>query len=180
MAAGKKRLRWYHVQLFLAASLQTLTLFAPLSFGGNWEIRQTGFLHPLWVATESFDTATRETSMDIIPAYLRPELLLLSIWMGILAGFLWWTLFQRASLRKKINQIGNSFGGFALQVIIAFFVARTISWHIGGGEAELEIMMQREFFLLLFPVIFAYLARQRMRVQQARDELASEPLSNPL
>ena len=175
MAAGRSRLRWYHVQLFLAASLQTLTLFAPLSFAGNWEIRQTGFLHPLWIATETFDTTTRETATHIIPAFLRPELIFLSLWMGTLAGFLWWTLFKKSTLKQKIDRIGNSFGGFALQVIIAFFVARTVSWHIEGDE--LEVMMQREFFLLLFPVTFAYLARQGMRRRLIRDELATEPLS---
>lgn len=171
MAAGDKRLRWYQVQLFLAAALQTLTLFAPLSFAGNWDVRQTGFLHPLWISVETFDTATRETATHFIPAYLRPELILLSLWMGILAGFLWYALFKSMKLKNRIDLIGNSFGGFALQVIIAFFVARTMSWHIEGTGEAIEVIMQREFFLLLFPVVFAYLARQRMRRQLFLEEL---------
>lgn len=171
MAAGGKRLRWYNVQLFLAALLQTMVLFAPLSFAGNWTTRQTGFLHPLWISLENFDRSSGKSTLDIIPAYLRPELIFLSLWMAGLAAFLWWTLFKNTQLSRKIDLLGTSFGGFAAMIIIAFFVSRTTYWHIEGEADQIETILQREFFLLLFPLIFAFLARARMRRQVAKDDM---------
>lgn len=154
---------WYKVQLGLALVLQVLGLAAPLAYGGNWAAHETGFLHPLWISIETYDVTSHHSSSVWTWFFMRLELILLVVWMLGLAGFLAYVLFSRLSLAAKFERLGNSFGGFAAQIIIAFFVARSIGGHFSEVGGEIEVSLQREFFILLFPIIFIYLARQRMR-----------------
>ena len=154
---------WYKVQLGLALGLQVLGLGAPLAYGGNWGAHETGFLHPLWISIETYDVSSHHASSEWTWFFLRVELIILVAWMLGLAGFLAYVLFSKLSLAAKYERLGNSFGGFAAQIILAYFVARSIVWHFSDVGTEIEVSLQREFFILLFPIIFIYLARQRIR-----------------
>ncbi len=162
MAAGRSPFRWYKVQLGLAFVLQVMGIAAPLSYGGNWSAQQTAFLHPGWVAVETYDLQAGTSQTTTYWFFERWELAILVVWMAGLSIFMAHTLLARLSIKEKYIRLGNSFGGFAAQIILAYFVSRSVIWHLKEGEGAVELILQREFFFLLFPIIFIYLARRRI------------------
>lgn len=160
--AAPSRFRWYHFQLLLAAGLQFLSLFAPLSYGGNWGSHTTAFLHPLWITTEKADFAARTFEESTVWFFFRPELILLVVWMVALGFLMCWVILGRISQEQKIDRLGKAMGGFAAQILLAYFIAQSVTWHVAAGE-DLELRILPQFFLLLFPLILSYLAWKRMK-----------------
>lgn len=166
--AGLTRFRWHHAQLSLAALLQFLLLLAPLSYAGNWSQNKSAFLHAAYISMEQFDPETREVTVETLWMYQRLELALLSILILGLGIALVLILLRKFGPEVRRRVLGKSLGGFALQVIVAWFVAQTADWHVGSSpNGETDLSLQPEFFLYLFPLILAYLAYQRMGRQQS-------------
>ena len=163
--ARKRKFYWYQAQLLFAAFLQFLAIFAPLSYAGNFSQHRTAFLHAFWVSEETVDFATRTTSLDLIWFFLRPELLVLVVWMTGMGFLLLWVLYSKTDWVHRRERLGKAMGGFAAQIILAYFVANSVTGHVGepeaGGEVVFKFMPQ--FFLLLFPLIFCYMAWRRMK-----------------
>ncbi len=163
--ARPRKFYWYQAQLFFAAILQFLFVFAPLSYAGNWSTHQTAFLHPFWITSETNDFASRTATTDLTWFFLRPELILLVAWMLGLAFLLMWILFAKVDWNRKVDRLGKAVGGFAAQMVIAYLVAQSAVWHVGDavdGE-EIELRMLPQFLLLIFPLILSYMAWTRMK-----------------
>ncbi len=165
--ARSRRFYWYHVQLFFAAVLQFLVVFAPLSYAGNWRTHQTAFLHPFWIYSETVDFARQSFASDLTWFVQRPELILLVVWMLGLGFLLLWILFAKADQSRKAGLLRKAIGGFAVQIALAYLVAQSVTWHVTDtvGSEEVQLRVLPQFLLLLFPLFFSYMAWNRMRKQ---------------
>lgn len=163
--AATTKFYWYKVQLVLAAVLQAMSIFVPLSYAGNWENHTTAFLHPLWISSETNDFATRTVTTDTDWFFQRPELIVLVIWMGALTFLMGWVIFSKVSWARRVDRLGKAMGGFAAQILLAYLVAQSASWHVGEVTtgSPIEVRTQPEFFLLLFPLVLSFMAWRRMK-----------------
>lgn len=170
----KRRFRWHHFQLILAALLQLLIVLAPLSYSVNWEQNSTAILHPAYIVGETYEPELRDSTVETTYFFQRIELALLSFWVLALSGFLFWMAFGKMDLDRRKDYLGKSMGGFALQIIIAYFVSLSVSWHVGEVTGDSTITTtQPEFLLFMFPMVFAYLAYlnlKKLSVQTTQDQ----------
>lgn len=163
--ASSPKFYWYKVQLFFAAGLQFLVVFAPLSYAGNWGAHRTAFLHPFWITAETTDFAARTSESEVTWFFLRFELIFLVVWMVGMAFLIFWVTLSKVGWAQRVDRLGKAMGGFAAQIVLAYFVAQSVVWHVGdaGQGEEIEFRLLPQFFLLLFPLIFSYLAWKRMK-----------------
>lgn len=163
--ASKRKFYWYKAQLLFAAVLQFLAVFAPLSYAGNWGAHRTAFLHPFWITSETNDFVARTSTTDLIWFFLRFELIFLVVWMVGLGILVTWVIFSKTDWANRVDRLGKAMGGFAAQIVLAYLIAQSVVWHVGEespGE-EIEFRLLPQFFLLLFPLIFSYMAWKRMK-----------------
>lgn len=172
--ASARKIPWYKVQLLFAAGLQILFVFAPLSYAGNWSAHTTANLHPFWITTETTDFAAGTTDTGFTWFFMRFELAFLVLWMVGMAFLLLWVLYAKASKPQKVDRLGKAMGGFAGQIVLAYFIAQSVTWHVGEPAAgeEIEMRFLPQFFLLMFPLIFTYMAWKRMKGSRKKKELS--------